>query len=230
MPVKRAEAAYAPRANPVDPAALKKEGNDHFKRGNHEAAAKCYTMAIDLWMEPKDRAVLYVNRATARLKQAPEPGCSTHALAESALRDAERSTELDATYPKAHFRQGQALAALQRHGQALAALRTVLKLSPGDSAAQALLQQQEASVAKDASAQPAIQQPVKLQPEAAEAPTPAPAPASEAAERVACLLASLQRALELREHDVETLHACTSLLEECEARLLPSEEPVACNG
>ena len=26
MPIKRAEAAYAPRANPVDPAALKKEG------------------------------------------------------------------------------------------------------------------------------------------------------------------------------------------------------------
>jgi len=154
MPIKRAEAAYAPRANPVDPAALKKEGNDHFKRGSYEAAAKCYTTAIDLWMEPKDRAVLYVNRAAARLKQTPEPACSSHALAESALRDAERSTELDAVYPKAHFRRGQALAVLQRHAEAVVSLHKVLHLSPGDSAAQALLQQEEASAAKDVSEQP----------------------------------------------------------------------------
>lgn len=49
---KAAEAAYAPKANPVDPLALKKEGNEHFKRGGFEAAAKCYTTAIDLWSTP----------------------------------------------------------------------------------------------------------------------------------------------------------------------------------
>jgi hypothetical protein len=142
---KAAEAAYAPKANPVDPLALKKEGNEHFKRGSFESAAKCYTTAIDLWsmplppapspspfppappappprplhrprllhlprplppppppppplplplergrvclcshsrvprggammaVEPKERAVLYVNRSAARLKQVPEP-------------------------------------------------------------------------------------------------------------------------------------------------------------
>ena len=136
---KAAEAAYAPKANPVDPLALKKEGNEHFKRGSFESAAKCYTTAIDLWsmplppapspspcspapppapvhrprllpllrpppppptpplplslehgdeaclllthtrapwrcsmaVEPKERAVLYVNRSAARLKQVP---------------------------------------------------------------------------------------------------------------------------------------------------------------
>ena len=67
---KAAEAAYAPKANPSDPLALKKEGNEHFKRGSFESAAKCYTTAIDLWLEPKDRAVLYVNRSAARMKQA----------------------------------------------------------------------------------------------------------------------------------------------------------------
>ena len=49
---KAAETAYAPKANPVDPLALKKEGNEHFKRGSFECAAKCYTTAIDLWSKP----------------------------------------------------------------------------------------------------------------------------------------------------------------------------------
>ena len=220
MPVKRAETSYAPRANPVDPAALKKEGNDHFKRGNFEAAAKCYTTAIDLWMDDQDRAVLYVNRAAARLKQAPGE-CSSHALVESALRDAQRSTELDPAYPKAYFRQGQALAVLQRHAEAVASLRKVLHLSAGDSAAQALLQQEEALAAKEC-AQSAVPQP-----EAAAAPAPEPLPASEAAERVASSLARLQNALESREHDTEALLACVSLLQECEAWLLPGDEAVA---
>ena len=136
---KAAEAAYAPKANPSDPLALKKEGNEHFKRGSFESAAKCYTTAIDLWMEPKDRAVLYVNRSAARMKQAPEPGCTAAALAESALRDAERAIDLDASYPKGFFRRAQALVALGRHVDAAASLATVLSLAPGDAAAQALL-------------------------------------------------------------------------------------------
>ena len=136
---KAAEAAYAPKANPSDPLALKKEGNEHFKRGSFESAAKCYTTAIDLWMEPKDRAVLYVNRSAARMKQAPEPGCTAAALAESALRDAERAIDLDASYPKGFFRRAQALEALGRHVDAAASLATVLSLAPGDAAAQALL-------------------------------------------------------------------------------------------
>jgi tetratricopeptide (TPR) repeat protein len=140
---KAAEAAYAPKANPSDPLALKKEGNEHFKRGSLESAAKCYTTAIDLWMEPKERAVLYVNRSAARIKQAPEPGCTAAALAESALRDAERAIDLDSSYPKGHFRRAQALMALGRHVDAAASLATVLSLSPGDAAAQALLHEVE---------------------------------------------------------------------------------------
>jgi len=149
---KAAEAAYAPKANPTDPLALKKEGNDHFKRGAWEAAAKCYTAAIDLWMEPKDRAVLYANRSAARLKQSPEPGCTASMLAESALRDAERAIELEATFAKGHFRRAQALSNLRRHADAAVSLRRVLALSPGDAAAQALLQDVEGAAAKAATA------------------------------------------------------------------------------
>ena len=126
------------QANPSDPLALKKE-KTNTKRGSFESAAKCYTTAIDLWLEPKDRAVLYVNRSAARMKQAPEPGCTAAALAESALRDAERAIDLDASYPKGFFRRAQALVALGRHVDAAASLATVLSLAPGDAAAQALL-------------------------------------------------------------------------------------------
>ena len=99
--MKRAEANYVPRAMATDAAALKKEGNGHFTKGNPEAAARCYTAAIDLWMENKDRAVLYVNRAAARLKQEPEPGCSSQQLAESALRDADRGMRGSGSPPRA---------------------------------------------------------------------------------------------------------------------------------
>ena len=166
---KAAEAAFTPKANPTDPAALKKEGNDHFKRGSYEAAAKCYTTAIDLWMEPKDRAVLYVNRSAARLKQSPEPGCTASALAESGLRDAERAMDLDASYAKGHFRRGQALSALRRHADAAEAFRRVLELSPGDAAAQTLLQEAEAAATKAAAAvDGAVQAAAKLGDDAAQ--------------------------------------------------------------
>ena len=38
--MKRAEANYVPRAMATDAAALKKEGNGHFTKGNPEAAAR----------------------------------------------------------------------------------------------------------------------------------------------------------------------------------------------
>jgi len=73
------------------------------------------------------------------MKQTPEPGCTAAALAESALRDAERAIDLDASYPKGFFRRAQALVALGRHVDAAASLATVLSLAPVDAAAQALL-------------------------------------------------------------------------------------------
>ena len=108
-------------ANRADAAALKKEGNDAMKRGAYKAAVEAYTAAIDLWMENSDRAVLYSNRAAARLKM---PGEATKALS-----DAERACALHPTYAKAHFRRGQALRALKKDIPAAHAMHHVLALA-----------------------------------------------------------------------------------------------------
>ena len=105
-------------ANRADAAALKKEGNDAMKRGAYKAAVEAYTAAIDLWMENEDRAVLYSNRAAARLKM---PGEATKALS-----DAERACTLHPTYAKAHFRRGQALRALKKDIPAAHAMQLLL--------------------------------------------------------------------------------------------------------
>ena len=52
----------------ADAPKLKKEGNAAFGKGKYAEAVEKYTQAIDLWMEPHDRAVLYSNRSAARLK------------------------------------------------------------------------------------------------------------------------------------------------------------------
>ena len=114
-------------ANRADAAALKKEGNDAMKRGAYKAAVEAYTAAIDLWMENSDRAILYSNRAAARLKM---PGEATKALS-----DAERACALQPTYAKAHFRRGQALRALKKDIPAAHAMHQVLALAPGDAGA-----------------------------------------------------------------------------------------------
>ena len=54
----------------ADVGALKKAGNAAFARGAYAEAVEEYTAAIDLWMDEHERAVLYTNRAAARLKMA----------------------------------------------------------------------------------------------------------------------------------------------------------------
>ena len=119
---------FAPRSTPSDAAALKQEGNGYFKKGQYEEAAVCYTAAIDLWMDPADRATLYSNRAAARLKLS---GASKWQLA---LSDAQSATGLVPTNAKAHFRVGQAFRKLGRPAEAVEALRRMLQLVPGDTA------------------------------------------------------------------------------------------------
>ena len=119
---------FAPRSAPSDAAALKQEGNGYFKKGQFEEAAICYTAAIDLWMDPADRATLYGNRAAARLKLS---GASKWQLA---LSDAQSATKLAPTNAKAHFRVGQALRKLGRPAEATKSLGRMLELVPGDAA------------------------------------------------------------------------------------------------
>lgn len=116
-----------PAANRADAAALKKEGNTHFGKGRYAEAVESYTAAIDLWMQPEERAVLYSNRSAARLKVAGEK--------QKALTDAERAIQLAPQYAKAHFRRGQALRALGDAEAAAGAMERVLELEPADGAA-----------------------------------------------------------------------------------------------
>ena len=115
----------------ADPVALKKAGNAAFGKGKYAEAVEHYTAAIDLWMEPADRAVLYSNRSAAKLKLPGER--------QKALSDATRACELAPEYAKAHFRRGQALRALGDPEPAVAAMERVLALSPADAAATAEL-------------------------------------------------------------------------------------------
>ena len=116
----------------ADVGALKKEGNRLFQARQWRPAIDKYTSAIDLWMEPADRAVLYTNRAACRLK-----------LGEGhrALSDAERAAALAPTYVKAHFRMAAALRQLSRPSEAVAALLRLLELAPEDAAAQQALKE-----------------------------------------------------------------------------------------
>ena len=119
-----------PLAHGADADALKAQGNAHFRRGQYGAAVSSYSAAIDLWMEPSDRAVLYTNRSAARLKLGE---------AQRALADAERAVQLCADYAKGHYRRAVALRSLGQTTDARAALQTVLELAPTDAAARAEL-------------------------------------------------------------------------------------------
>ena len=113
--------------NRADPVALKMAANALFGKGKYADAVAEYTAAIDLWMEPSERAVLYCNRSAARLKLAGEK--------QKALSDAKRACELAPVYAKAHFRRGQALRALGEAAAAVDAMEEVLRLEAGDQAA-----------------------------------------------------------------------------------------------
>ena len=91
----------------ADVASLRAAGNKAFQSGKHAEAIAKYTQAIDLWMDPSDRAALYTNRAAARLKLSEN---------DKALSDAQRAISLTPTYAKAHFRSAAALRALGCHG------------------------------------------------------------------------------------------------------------------
>jgi hypothetical protein len=109
-----------------------------FGKGKHAEAVEKYTQAIDLWMDEKDRAVLYSNRSAARLKLAGEK--------QKALADADRAVQLAPGYAKAHFRRGQALRALGDPAASAEAMAKVLEIEPGDGAAAVALAELHAAL------------------------------------------------------------------------------------
>nr|XP_019703248.1 hsp70-Hsp90 organizing protein 3 [Elaeis guineensis] len=92
-------------------AALKDQGNEFFKAGNHLKAAALYTQAIKL--EPNN-PTLYSNRAAAFL----------HLVKLSkALADAEMTITLKPQWEKGYFRKGCILEAMERYDDAVAAFQ-----------------------------------------------------------------------------------------------------------
>mmetsp|Transcript_4266 Transcript_4266/g.6029 ORF Transcript_4266/g.6029 Transcript_4266/m.6029 type:complete len:404 (+) Transcript_4266:86-1297(+) len=99
------------------------KGNDAFSKREYTQAILHYTLALDASTETaaKDKAVLLANRAACWLKLGHP---------DKALTDATQAVDLDPDYPKAYFRKGLALHALQRYKDALPVLGTAQKLEP----------------------------------------------------------------------------------------------------
>lgn len=85
----------------------KARGNDAFARGEYEAAARSYTLALNL--DPNSH-VLLSNRSAA--------ACALGDFA-GALEDARAAVELMPGWAKGHSRLGGALAGLGRYSEAI---------------------------------------------------------------------------------------------------------------
>ncbi|XP_044261453.1 protein unc-45 homolog B [Tribolium madens] len=110
----------------------KDEGNEAFKNGNWDSAAKLYTKAINLEKaESKDLAVFLKNRAAAYLKLNKF---------EEALNDCDKSLEIVPNDPKALFRRCQALESLERFEEAYRDATQIFKDDPNNKTIQPILE------------------------------------------------------------------------------------------
>ena len=76
------------------------------QRGAAEAGTYCL-LPTNRLLGARAAGLLTTYHVPPTTYQAPEPGCTAAALAESALRDADRAVELDASYAKGSFRRAQ---------------------------------------------------------------------------------------------------------------------------
>lgn len=98
----------------------KAEGDAAFRAKNYRTAYQHYTTALEA--TPDDHVVLS-NRCQTYLK------VSRHELA---LSDGERLAQLAPTWPKAHYRLGCCLRAIERFGEAVGAFQRACELEPGN--------------------------------------------------------------------------------------------------
>lgn len=101
----------------------KSQGNEQFKAGDYQESAKSYTLGLrscPLAFD-KDRAVMYSNRAAAKVKLG---------LKLSAIYDCSKAVELDAGYLKAYLRRAQLYKETEKLDEALADYQKVLELDP----------------------------------------------------------------------------------------------------
>jgi ankyrin repeat protein len=99
---------------------IKEEGNEAFSKQNHSLAIEKYTQAIHL--NPMD-PFLYSNRCAAYLGEGNP---------KKALYDARVAKKLKPEWPKAIFREGQCLEALELYVDAAFAMWTAAQLAPHD--------------------------------------------------------------------------------------------------
>ena len=100
----------------------KAEGNANFKAKKYSLAIENYTSAISA---TPDNAVLYNNRAIAKLKSNDFAGAEM---------DCDKCIELDSSLVKAWFRRGTARKSLKKYNKALRDFETVLKMDPNNKA------------------------------------------------------------------------------------------------
>lgn len=116
----------------VEALKYKEEGNEAFKNGNWDSAAKLYTKAINLEKsESKDLAVFLKNRAAAYLKLNKF---------EEAVNDCDKSLEIVPNDPKALFRRCQALESLERYEEAYRDATQIFKDDPNNKSIQPVLE------------------------------------------------------------------------------------------
>ncbi|KAL1519011.1 hypothetical protein AB1Y20_003280 [Prymnesium parvum] len=127
----------APAASAEEALSLKERGNALLRRGALAEARACYDGAVEAYealhaqhaaSHAHSLAVSLSNRALLLCKMG---------RAEAALADAVRAVRLDATYRKAHHREGAALELLGRHAEAAAAFRRAAAPPPPAAAAEA---------------------------------------------------------------------------------------------
>ncbi|NWX18410.1 TOM34 protein, partial [Aegotheles bennettii] len=128
--------ATAPRGEPGESTAagmeraraLKEEGNELVKKGNHKKAAEKYSESLKLNQE----CATYTNRALCflALKQYKE-----------AVQDCTEALRLDPKNIKALYRRAQALKELKDYKSSIADIKSLLKTEPKNTAALRLLQE-----------------------------------------------------------------------------------------
>ena len=109
----------------------KATGNAHMQRKEYEAAAACYTKALDLSSAGPQSHVYFSNRAAALVSL-------RHF--EEAIADSERALALQPDYSKAHARLGLAQFLLGNYAEAQHAYTTALRLEPHNASNQSYLE------------------------------------------------------------------------------------------
>ena len=102
-------------------ALAKAEGNELFKNSKYEEAATCYGRALEGTTDPKERSVLFSNRAAC---------WAQYQNWDRMLGDAKLALEADPKNVKALIRRGLAYEGLEKYKLAADDFKSVLELDP----------------------------------------------------------------------------------------------------